>query len=845
MLRPQRCLALLFILGAASEWSQAGALKFETDIRPMLKAACFHCHGEDEVTEGGLDVRLVRLMVEGGDTGSAIVPGDSRASLLWKRIAEDEMPEGEKKLSEEEKNLLRRWIDQGAQTARPEPANVKDARFTLEELEHWAFQPVQSHNPPPGEANPIDAFVVARLAEEGFGFSERADRATLIRRLTFDLTGLPPSPAEVTAFVSATAPNAYEELVERLLASPQHGVRWARHWLDAAGYAESDGFELNARKRPHAWRYRDYVINAFNTNKPIDQFIIEQLAGDELIEGEPNVHNPRHLELLTATGFLRLAPDPTQRTNDLMARNTAVANTIEIVGTSLLGVTVGCAQCHDHKYDPIGSDDYYSFRAIFDPAFPLEKWRQPESRLIDLTTPDVNAKRAEIEEEAKKLDAALAARRKAHAEQIQKQKLAEVPEGDRDATREAVLTNANERTSRQKELLELYPMVKPVSFIAGFLVEYDNAAYREFQEEQNAIAAVRAKKPPVRMVMATTEPRGEPPVSHVLFRGDPGNPQGVAEPAEIMVLKRNRTKPPAIQGNQAELKTTGRRLAYARQLTDGGHPLTARVFVNRVWMHHFGRGLVATPGDFGIAGERPSHPKLLDWLAADFVANGWDIKRLHRLIVHSKTFQQQSRRREDLDRVDPDNILLGRANLKRLEAEAIRDAILAVSGQIDLSLGGAAVPVVANSDGKAVIGAEGVRRSVFVETQRRLPLNMLDTFDQPVMSPSCDQRRHTTVATQALWFLNDEEAVSYAGSLAQAVRLSAAPDASDAAVISKLYFRLFAKAPTREEMISCERFLERQRTHLADADQAADPNHLAVASLCQVLLASNRFLYLD
>ncbi|MFT4546729.1 MAG: hypothetical protein ACI9MB_000673, partial [Verrucomicrobiales bacterium] len=666
-------------------------------------------------------------------------------------------------------------------------------------------------------------------------------RSTLIRRLSFDLTGLPPTPAEVETFVNDSADEAYQRLVDSYLASPQFGVRWARHWLDAAGFSESDGLGVSDPKRAHAWRYRDYVVDAFNDNKPIDQFITEQLAGDEMIEGDRDINDPRHLELLTATGFLRMAPDPTQASNTLTDRNTAVASAIQVVSSSLLGITVACAQCHDHKYDPIGIDDYYRFRAVFDPAFPLSNWQQPNSRLVDMTTAEVNAERARIEVEAKAVEDEIEGRRRAHCAEIQKKKLADVPEELREATREAVLKGAGERDERQKQLLDLYPMVKPVDFIIGLLVEYDGAAFRKFEEEKQKVTKIRTKKPPLRLVMATTEPAGEIPVSKVFFRGNPESPREAVEPAELMVLRRHRPEL-AVPVDDPGSKTTGRRLAYARSLTDGTHPLTARVFVNRLWMHHFGRGLVATPGDFGIAGEKPSHPELLDWLANDFVEHGWDQRRLHRMILLSKTYQQQSLRRPELEQVDPENSLLGRANLRRLEAEAIRDALLHVSGQLDATLGGPASPVSADSEGKAVIGGNKNRRSAFVEVQRRLPSNMLATFDQPEMVPNCDQRRNTTVAIQALWFLNDQEVIGVSETLARSLM---AESETDAQRLSLLYLRLFAKPATAEELQICEQFLASQRDHFAQQDPKADAAHRALAALCQVLLASNRFLYFD
>jgi hypothetical protein len=818
----------------------ASELFFETDVRPILKAACFQCHGEEEEKEGKLDVRLVRLLVAGGKSGPVLKPGDPEGSLLWEKLVADEMPKGEKKLSAKQKEVIREWILQGARTARPEPENVADARFTLEELEHWAFQPVAKVSPPK-EGNPIDAFVGARLAKEGLEFSEGANRETLIRRLSFDVTGLPPTLEEVEAFSKDSSAGAYARVVDRLLASPHYGVRWARHWLDAAGYAESDGNALSDPKRDHAWRYRDYVIKAFNENKPVNEFIVEQLAGDELIEGEVEVGNPRHLEVLTATGFLRMAPDGTQRSNTLTDRNTAVANAMQVVSTSLLGMTVGCAQCHDHKYDPIGIDDYYAFRAIFDPAFPLNNWKQPASRLVDMTAAKVIAERAIIEAEAKTKQDDLDSRRRVHGTSILEEKLAAVPEETRDAVRAAVLIAPGKRSEEEEVLLATYPMVKTVDFILGQLVEYDGKAHAEFEKEKKKVVEIRARMPSLRMVMMTTEPSGVLPVSKVFFRGNPESPGRVVEPAELMVLRRKRPEV-RVPGKSEILKTSGRRLAYARQLTDGSHPLTARVFVNRVWMHHFGRGLVATPGDFGLAGERPSHPELLDWLAQDFPDHGWDLKRLHRMILLSQTYQQQSRRQAKHDQIDPENALLARVNLRRLEAEAIRDALLSVSGKLNPALGGPSSPVSANGEGKAVLGGDKGRRSVFVEVQRRLPLNMLETFDQPVMTPNCNHRRQTTVAMQALWFLNDAELVAYADSLAKSLR----EESEFVSVqLTNLSLRLFSTPPTAAELQACESHLAGQRALFAQQGEKSDVHHRALASLCQVLLASNRFIYVD
>ena len=837
--------------------TRAEPLTFEKHIRPILKAQCFHCHGEDRDLHGGLDVRLVRLMAAGGDSGEAIVPGDPDASLLWNRIETDEMPEGAKKLTAVQKQTIRDWIAGGAQTLRPEPEDVRDARFTPEELSHWAWQPVRKPSIPVVEGfspdTPVDNFVAAKLAENSLTHSPAADRRTLIRRLSFDLLGLPPEPAEVARFLADDSPNAWANVVDRMLASPQYGVRWGRHWLDVAGYAESNGPQESDGDRPHAWRYRDYVVDAFNSSKPVDRFFVEQLSGDELIHGELDTDNTLHLELLTATGFLRMAPDQTQSTNTLTDRNQTVAESLKVVSSAMLGVTIGCAQCHDHKYDPIGIDDYYRFRAVFDPAFPLEAWKQPAVRSVNMTTSEVLGEIARVEAKAKQVEDEIQERRNAHGKKIQELKLADVPEVDREATREAVLTEPGQRTDRQKALLKTYPMVKPVSTIAGgLLVEYDAPAYRKFEKEKEKVTAIRDRKPSRRIVMVTRESPGTVPVSYVMFRGNPESHGEEVKPGEVSVLARNRNV--TLPENDPGLKSTGRRLAFAEQLTDGKHPLTARVYVNRVWQHHFGRGLVATSGDFGISGERPTHPQLLDWLASDFVRHGWDTKRLHRNILLSKTYRQRSTLTPHLMQVDPENRLLARMNLRRLEAEALRDSVLAVTGALDRQLGGPSLPVVEAPDGKIVIGKAKIRdglktgvsgnyatsrRSVYIQAKRRMPLHVLSTFDLPQMNPNCELRAPSTVATQSLWFLNDEQITADADRLADSVRQQCANLPQQ---IDELFARLFAAEPTESERDACRQFMAEQ-TALFHGDESAEQK--AMAAMCQMLLASNRFLYVD
>ncbi len=862
-------------------------ITFEKHVRPVLKAHCFQCHGEDTELAGGLDVRLARLITAGGESGAAVLAGDLEKSLLWNRIAADEMPPKAKKLSAAEKQSIANWIQQGAKTARAEPLRPEEARFTEEELSHWAFQPLRPEIPPATSCSSdssdglaIDAFIASKFVQHGLAFSSAADRRTLIRRLTLDLHGLPPTRDEVECFVQETEPDAYERLVDRLLASPQYGVRWGRHWLDVAGYAESDGNIGKDQARPYAWYYRDYVINALNEDRPYDRFLTEQLAGDELIEGTPDRNNPSHAELLAATGLLRMSPDITQTDDSLIDRNQAVADVLNVVSTTVLGLTVGCAQCHDHRYDPITIEDYYRFRAVFDPAFPIHQWKKPNQRLIDMTDDATRERSAEIEARAVAVQEDINGRRRAHCQTIQDREIALAPEAVRELLRTAANEKPSAQTEEQKKLLDQYPKVRSIAWIVGQLVEYDMPAHRAFEAEDKKVAEIRKTKPLNRMIMAIEESRNAVPASRVFFRGSPESPTKEVSPGELTVLVSARPDAAVVQQADGTSRTTGRRLAYARQLTDGTHPLVARVAVNRIWMHYFGRGIVATPGDFGLSGEAPSHPELLDWLASDFVRHGWSMKRLHRQIVMSRTYQQTAARSANTDSdIDPDNRYLSRMNLRRLQAEAIRDSILVVSGQLNPALGGPSVPVAEDGEGKAVVGTrllrdglfagiedageQAFRRSVYLSSSRALPLNMLQTFDLPAMTPNCQRRDTSTAASQSLWFLNDASLVASSqkmaellSSLEEVLPQNRSPDNSAQLWpkrIQAAFSRAFGVSPTAEELADCVEFLTKQadifrrdasaawQTELAKRPEAADVR--ALASLCQMLLSSNRFLY--
>ena len=681
---------LAAIAPAAAFASEAPAPLFEKDIRPILKTHCFHCHGEEaEDVKAGLDVRLVRYLKKGGESGPVIVPGDAAKSHLLKQLREGEMPKGKARLPDREIALIETWIAQRAKTARPEPEEMGTGyRFTEEERNWWSIQPIEKPVVPAGEfANPIDAFIAKKLAENGLEFSTEADSRSLARRATFDLIGLPPAPGAVAEFENNPE---FEKLIDRLLESSAYGERWARHWLDVAGYADSDGYAEKDIERKHAWRYRDYIIRSLNADKPFDQFVREQLAGDEMAALEKlNANSPtdaeraRYEELLTATGFLRMAPDGTAAINNITSRNDCITDTVKIVSTALYGMTIQCAQCHDHRYDGISQADYYRLRAVFEPGFDVNGWRNPNARLVSLQTKEEAAEAAKVEEEAKKIDAERIALQEKFIFEVLEKLLLKTDESVRDDLRTAYRTPAKERTDAQNKLLNADPKVRQLS--AGSLYLYDSTFKTKHAATLKDLVAkateVRKKKPEIRYVHAFAEAAKKPeavPATHVFFRGDYESPKEAVKPGDLSVLSSWREV--EIPENAEALPTTGRRLAFAKSLTDGKHPLLARVMVNRVWLHHFGKGIVETAADFGVLGTDPSHPELLDWMAADFMENGWSLKRLHRQIMTSRTWRQSSSRDAKRDEIDPGNRLLSRQNVRRLEAETLRDALLAVAG---------------------------------------------------------------------------------------------------------------------------------------------------------------------
>ncbi|MCC7418813.1 MAG: PSD1 domain-containing protein [Planctomycetaceae bacterium] len=758
-------------------------LTFERHIRPIFRSHCFDCHGAGEELKGNLDLRLVRLMVKGGDSGAALVAGDAAKSHLLDRIRSGEMPPGNVKVSPAELALLEKWIKSGAKTARPEPESLdKGVAITPEDREFWAFVPVRRPDvpvfaPESRVRTPVDAFLLKAMHDKGLAFSPDADRATLVRRAYFDLIGLPPTPAQIEAFVKDDAPQAWERLIDTLLASPQYGERWGRHWLDVAGYADSEGATADDRVRGYAWKYRDYVIRSFNADKPFNQFLIEQLAGDELITPPFNNLNADQIEKLVATGFLRMAIDGSASVDNDEVRNQTIADTIKIVSTSLLGLSVGCAQCHDHRYDPIPHTDYYRMRAIFEPALNWKTWQNPVARHVSLYTDADRAKAAEVEAQVSVIAKERAEKEAKYMAEALEMELMKHPEAMREPLKTAYQTPAGKRTPEQQKLLKDNPSV---NISPGVLYQYNQKAADDLKTYDAKIGEVRKQKPVEDFVRALWETPGNIAPTFLFHRGDYRQPKQQVNPGDLTILG-PAGAPPELPSKDPNVPTSGRRLNYAKWLTSGQHPLLARVLVNRVWLHHFGRGLVSTPSDFGRLGERPTHPELLDWLASEFqgapgnstTLQPWSLKSLHRLLLTSTAYRQSSARTAQGDMADADNRYYSRMSVRRLDAEVLRDAVLAVNGTLDLTPFGAPVDVMADDAGQITVPEAFRRRSVYVQVRRSQPVALLTAFDAPVIEVNCERRPSSTVATQALMLMNSDFMIKESKRFAERVRADA------------------------------------------------------------------------
>ncbi len=703
---------------------------------------------------------------------------------------------------------------------KPNPGAGK--AITAEDRAHWAFQPlkqpeVPSEKRPGWGRNPIDRFILASFGEFGLSPSPDADRATLLRRVSFDLTGLPPTPQEVREFLADARPGAYERAVDRLLASPHRGERFAQHWLDLARHADTDGFEFD-HIRPDAWKYRDWVVQAINRDLPIDQFLRLQVAGDELAPDDPSA--------FIATGFHRGYPDMVDLNDQGLRRQNALNDITETTGLSFLGLTIGCARCHDHKFEPIRQVDFFRLQAFFTPArfrddFPIASPAERARREAAVARWESDLASAEAE-----LIALEAPIRERLAPGLSMGALDEVVSIHHKA--------AKDRTSA--EVLRLFDMLARDRRVSDdrFARELGPEGVARRKSLQSRIQVIRAAAPPAfSKGRGLDEATASPGPTFLLIRGEyPHRGQEVS--ADVPTVLEG----VPLASIRPEAKTSGRRTALANWLTRPDHPLTNRVFVNRVWQQHFGKGIVATPSDFGTQGSPPTHPELLDWLAAELVRQGYSLKAIQRLIVTSSTYRQSCRSSSEGMKADPENTLVWRQNRRRLDGEAIRDAILAASGQLDARVGGPPVypelPAELGDLSKlwpvSLQVEDRNRRSLYVFIRRNLRYPFFEVFDRPDTNASCPRRSTTTIATQSLSLLNSKLSSDAANSISGLVKKSVGDDVKRQ--VGEMFLVVLGRAPGDAERTASESFVR------------ADAEH-GLADLALGLLNSNGFLYLD
>ena len=794
---------------------------FEEKVRPVLAQNCFKCHGEEK-QKGDLRLDVHEALLAGGESGPAIVPGKPKESLLLDAVnyASLEMPP-DGKLSESEIEILTTWVKIGAPWpkehggAGPVLRKVKD-KITPADREYWAFQPVRRATLPEvandvWSRGPIDRFLLNRLQQEQLTPAPEADRGTLIRRLSFDLTGMPPSPAEIAEFKNDASPEAYERLVDRLLARPQHGEQWARHWLDLVRYAESDGYKQD-EYRPQAWRYRDYVIRSLNEDKPYPQFIREQLAGDEI--------EPQTPESLVATGYMRLGIyEYNQR--DVRGQWSVILNDItDVTADVFLGMGMSCARCHDHKFDPILQKDYFALQAFFTPILP----RDDVPVCLPSERSEYQKKLAAWEKRGAEILQELAELERQPLKNAATSQLGRFP----DDVVPILFKDAAERTPYEQQIYALaFRQAKEEQDKIDFTKKLTGEKKDRWIELREQLKELGDRPEPLPTAMTVTDIGPQAPPTMV-----PGKPRlGEVLPAIPTVLSPDVGVPASAGLVSVDLEkpakagtpTTGRRTALAQWLGSEENPLTPRVLANRLWQHHFGKGLCEAPSDFGRLGQPPSHPELLDWLAKDFVEQGWNWKYLHRQMVTSAAYRQQSYGPETATaaKADPANRLLARMPVRRLSAEQIRDSSLAVAGELNLSIGGPAVE------------AAKSRRSVYVKVRRNTRDPLLDVFDVADGLSTMPTRNVTTTPIQALLMINGSWMIARGKAATTVVRAQGLKDAELQVVA--LYQQILGREPDEGELSSAMKFLvtknEGKETSLAD--------------LAHVLLNSNEFVYVD
>ena len=756
----------------------------------VLEQRCWVCHGAN-LAQSGLRLDSREAALQGGTRGPAMVPGNpaqSRMVQAIRRTSELSMPPGPK-LAESEIATIESWIAAGGAWPKTTPATTNSVP------DWWSFhKPVRPPVPAskdPWVRNPIDAFVAAKLSEHGLKPAREADRRTLIRRAYLDLHGLPPTAQQVEAFVANPAPDAYEKLIDELLASPRYGEKWGRHWLDLARYGDTAGFEQDPYLL-YAWRYRDYVIDSFNNDKPYDRFVKEQIGGDELYPDDP--------PSMSGTGFYTVGPnrDMLYKVEDINRVETLI-DWVDTTGSVFLGLTVGCARCHDHKFDPIPQRDYMALQAIFQPAEKTRVFLQYDpARGYDLAEVGRQVRLYEISDQLKTLLPAGGGRRGGGA--------AAAPDaaGGRGAPAALKPEDQQKLQAIQQQLVQMFRNYAPGPFAPG-------------------IHDVGRNSP-----------------TEAYLPGHNGRPPEPVPPGFLSALGGGTVPEPPIDAT-----STGRRKALANWIGSKDNPLTARVMVNRIWQYHFGKGLVATPSDFGHRGGPPSHPELLDWMTTEFVDKGWSIKKLHKLIMTSSAYRQSSEVSQEAVNHDADNVYLSHFNRRRLMPEEIRDGMLQSSGALNLKMAGRPiVPEVAREElyGLSANGMwaptanteEHTRRSIYMLVRRTFRPAMFESFDAPDGILSCSRRVESNTAPQSLTLLNGQWTVKEAVRLAE--KLDAAPNEDE--MIKTAWLAIYARQPRADEVASVKPFLERQTAELGSKKSAA-------AELVRVLFNTNEFLYVD
>ena len=832
-----RCIVLILLVGLGGQAviadDRVKVERFETSVRPVLFDRCVKCHGPVK-QRGGLRLDSREAMLKGGESGAAIIPGKADESLLLEKIELREMPPKEEpRLTAAQVAEIRTWLDAGAplldRKGPAKPATDSDRR------NHWAFRPLDRNaamatlketslrpNPSSSSTHPIDVFVAAKLASKRLASAPLASRQTLIRRAYFDLLGLPPTPEQVDRFVNDRSPSAWEALIAELLASPHYGERWGRHWLDVARYADSGGYETDIYYR-HAWRYRDYVVKSFNDDKPYDRFVQEQVAGDEIwpdnldLEGTYVMASAkqRALEAHTGTGFYTLGPQVHESSMDAQRLEyERLTDWVDVTGAAFLGLTLGCARCHDHKFDPLTQRDYYGLQAVF-------------ARSREVERPIVNAMEiADFKQHYPRILAVAAAK---EAYRIHEQSLAGRP------------PTAAE-LARRRELLEA---------IGKAVLEVPDRASSSPNTPFDGLLEL-----PMVAVLGHERPELVKPV-FVLQRGDLDRPKERVTPALPAALAEATGVPAQLPDGLTNRKD------LAAWLTRPDHPLTSRVIVNRVWQWHLGRGLVSTPNDFGHMGQPPSHPELLDWLATEFVASGWSLKRLHHLIMTSETYRKAADFAPAENLVaDPENRLLWRFNRRRLEGEAVWDNIHATAGTINLQVGGPpVVPPLGDEELAALRDRhrwvvspdprQHTRRGMYIVSYRNYRFPLFDVFDAPANAVSSPGRDVSTVATQSLWLLNNPMAWRQAQHLA--ARVIRETGGRTEAIPERLWKIALGRPPTSLEVQEAVALLEKLAVEggkpleppPTPLDSLPPPRAAAIVTLCLGLYNHNEFLFID